>query len=152
MKVLIINIIIIFCSTILYCQSIDSLKNDIFTEIQKSETNSGKIKIYQEDRITGLVLKHIELNQNQNGFMGYRIQIYFGSGGVAKKKAEDMRDELEEIYPDVEAHIIYESPNFKLRVGDFRTKVEAYKFKIELSENYPSAFIVEDMIDFPILN
>lgn len=152
MKVLVINIIILFWTTILYCQSTDSTKTDIFTKLQMKESHSGNVKIYQEDRITGLVLKHIEINQKQNGFMGYRVQIYFGSGGEAKKKAGEIKKEIAELYPDVESHIIYESPNFKLRLGDFRTKVEAYKFKKELEDKYPSAFIVEDLIEFPKLN
>jgi len=152
MRFLIFNIIFFLNITFLYSQNTDIQKNDIFADLKKNDPNSGKIKIYQEERIGLLVNKHINVSQKQNGFMGYRVQVFFGSGGEAKKKALEIKSKISTAYPDIEAHIIYETPNFKLRLGDFRTKNEAYKFKKQLSEEYPSAFIVEDIIDLPKLN
>ena len=152
MKFLIFNILIFLYSTFLYSQNTEIQNNNIFADLQKIENHSGKIKIFQEERIEFLVSKHVNINQKQNGFMGYRVQIFFGSGGDAKKKALEIKSNVSTTYPDIEAHIIYETPNFKLRLGDFRTKNDAYKFKKQLSEEYPSAFIVEDIIDLPKLN
>lgn len=44
---------------------------------------------------------------------------------------------------------VFQTPNFKVRVGDFRTKVEATKFLLELKQDFPEAFIVEDKIKLP---
>jgi hypothetical protein len=48
-------------------------------------------------------------------------------------------------------HVKYISPNFRVRVGDFRTKNEALKLYREIKSNYPVAFIVADEIDFPLM-
>jgi hypothetical protein len=152
MKYLIIFILLFLNTSCLFCQETDKPDENIFQILQQKNIHSGKVKIYQDPGIESLVINHIRKNDKQNGFMGYRVQVYFGSGSDAKKKATEIKSDFSSKYPDFEAHIIYDTPNFKLRLGDFRTKNEAYKFKKELEEEYPSAFIVEDMIDFPKLN
>jgi hypothetical protein len=152
MKFILINIFFILSCSFLYSQEVVLQDDNIFNSIQKTGNNSGKVKIHQDQSIEDLVNSHIRLNEKQNGFLGYRVQVFFGSGGEAKKKAAEIKSGISSRYPDIKAHLIYETPNFKLRLGDFRSKNEAYKFKKELEEEYPSAFIVEDMIDFPKLN
>jgi hypothetical protein len=51
----------------------------------------------------------------------------------------------------VGAYIIYQQPNFKIRVGDFRTRLEAMKFLKELQLKYATAFIVRDDVKLPSL-
>jgi len=152
MKQILVFCIIFFVSFCVYGQDVVLQDDNIFQEIQKSGKNTGKVKIYQDQKIENLVLTHIRKNEKQDGFMGFRIQVFFGSGGEAKKKAQEIKNDISNKYPGVEAHLIYDSPNFKLRLGDFRTKNDAFKFKIELEQDYPSAFIVEDFVDFPKLN
>jgi hypothetical protein len=38
-----------------------------------------------------------------------------------------------------------------VRVGDFRTRLEAERFFIELKESFPDAFIVKDDVELPPL-
>ena len=54
-------------------------------------------------------------------------------------------------YPDYAVHIKYDAPNFKVRIGDFRTKNEALKLLKDIDRSYPMAFIVPDKINFPLL-
>lgn len=49
------------------------------------------------------------------------------------------------------AYLIWESPNYKIRVGDFRSKLDAEKFQRKIDELFPYAFIVRDNINFPSL-
>lgn len=124
---------------------------EIYKNLTSSKSGWGKVNLVQESRIEGIVSKHIEINQKAKGFPGYRVQIYFGSGSDAKSIANKIRSELNNQFPDMDSYLLYEAPYFKVRVGDFRNRNEAYKaFKL-LQESYPSAFVVEDLIGLPRL-
>ena len=124
-------------------------KNDIFSVLQDTNNHFGKVNIYQDDGIHLLVNKHIESNKKQKGIPGYRIQVYSGSGHSARRKAEEIESFFLETYPDVACYLSYYSPNFKVRVGDFRTKSEALKFKKEIALDFPNTYIIKDIIKFP---
>lgn len=83
---------------------------------------------------------------------GYRIQIYFDSGRTARESANETKAKFLSFFPDIEAHILYQSPFYKVRVGDFRTENEALKFSKKILRRFPQAYIVPDIIDFPELD
>ncbi len=112
---------------------------------QTSPTDTAKFKVVQDSRINSLLEKHIQIN-SKAPIKGYRVKIHFGSD---KSKAKEVKAKFISKFPDVPAYEKYDQPNFNIRVGDFRTKLEAYKFLKQLSADFPSAFIVQDDIDFP---
>jgi hypothetical protein len=125
---------------------------EIYQSLSASKSGWGKVTLLQESRIEGIVGKHIEINQKAKGFPGFRVQVYFGSGSDAKSIANKIRSELNNQYPDLDSYLIYEAPYFKVRVGDFRNRNEAYKAYKLVQDNYPGAFVVEDLIGLPRLN
>jgi hypothetical protein len=102
----------------------------------------------QDSLVNVLVKRHITLAAARQSMPGYRVQIHFGSQRV---EANDLRTDFLKSYPDVGAYIIYQQPNFKIRVGDFRTRLEAMKFLKELQLKYATAFIVRDDVKLPSL-
>jgi hypothetical protein len=94
---------------------------------------------------------HIQQNIKIDGIEGYRVEIFFSSDFDAFDKAKKKKVEFLSLYPDNTVHIKYDAPNFRVRVGDFRTKNEALKLHTEIKRNYPVAFIVADIIDFPLM-
>jgi hypothetical protein len=74
------------------------------------------------------------------------VQIYFGSNRQAayNAQAKFMYD-----YPDVPTYITYIEPNFKVQVGDFRTRLEAQKMQSELNGMFSSLFIIQTKINPP---
>lgn len=117
-----------------------------------SQTKSGNIELIQDARVEHLVQKHKLLNEKINGIPGYRIQIFSESGTNSKNKATKVKDDFQQNFSDQEIYLLFQEPNYKVRVGDFRTQLDAlgYLHKIQLS--YPNAFIVNDKINFPKLN
>jgi hypothetical protein len=105
--------------------------------------------VMQDDDVTWLVEKYNNQNQTKPIINGYRVQIYFDSGNQSKKKANDVKTQFLAKNPDIPCYLVYQSPNFKVRVGDFRTRYEAYKFYREIRNDFPSAYIVKDEINFP---
>lgn len=118
----------------------------IFQELSKHESGWGKVSIISQNSTENIIEKHINVNKKAKGVPGYRIQVYFGSGNDAKNQANKLRTELRNAFPSFEAYLVYEEPFFKVKVGDFRTKIEAYKLFKTIQLSYPSAFIVEDLV------
>lgn len=111
--------------------------------------NTGKITINQDDNISKLIQEHKTFNKNQSGIIGYRIHIFFDSGNNSKSKAYSIKSQFMAEYPDVEAYIVYQEPNYKVKVGDFRTRLEAQNFQNQISNEYKNAFIIKEMINLP---
>ena len=119
----------------------------------KNDTSSvlRELNINQDPRLEKMLNWHIEKNKKIDGIQGFRVEIFFSSELEAKEMAESKKVELLSIYPDYNVHIKFVAPNFRVRVGDFRTKNEALKLHKKIQGKYPSAFIVPDIIDFPLL-
>ena len=116
---------------------------------QDKDTGKGHVQIIQDEKVDLLVSKHIQINQNRKGEEGFRIQIFFDSGNNSKTKAESIYEGFKAKYPDVGAYLSFKSPNYKVRVGDFRTRLDAQRFLNEIIAEYPSAWIIADQINLP---
>lgn len=106
----------------------------------------GKIEITGDARVSRMVEKHVAFNDAVNTIPGYRIQIGSLSGSNSKQQAFVMKDRFKTSYPNVEVYIIFDEPNFKIKVGDFRTRLEAFAFLQEIRNSYPG-HIVQDQIN-----
>lgn len=113
------------------------------------EANEGKVELIQDEAIDKLMLKHVSINSENESIEGFRIQIHFGG---EREKAKAVKTKFLQQFPDVPAYEVYQQPNFKVRVGDFRTRLEAQKFMNELTSTFPSSFIVSDDIHLPKLD
>ena len=121
--------------------------NDVFKKIEMQ--SEGRITFSQSDSIHNLILKHIAYNKQKDGISGYRINIYRDLGTQARKESQEVRARFYEEFPDIPVYMKYDSPYFKVYVGDFRTKIEAIKKLKEISRIFPSAFVVPDHINYP---
>ncbi len=107
----------------------------------------AQTSIISQDSIANrLVEKQRKLNAVRQSMPGYRVQIYFGSD---RNHATEMKTEFLHLYPKIGAYVLYHQPNFKLRVGDFKSRLEALKFLKEIQADYNTAFIVQDDIKLP---
>jgi hypothetical protein len=94
------------------------------------------VQVLGNPELDTLVQRNIESNQITNGIQGYRVQIFFGSD---RKAANDARTQFLQLYPNTEAYLLYQQPNFKVRVGDFRTQPEAQALFKELLRHFEVA-------------
>jgi hypothetical protein len=116
---------------------------------QEVKNDSGNIRLIQDDKVDLLVSKHIQINQNRKGIDGFRIQIFFDSGNNSKTRAKSIYETFMAKYPNVGAYLTFKTPNYKVRVGDFRTKLDAQRFLNEILTDYPNAWIIDDQINLP---
>jgi SPOR domain len=122
---------------------------DIFTRLESRQPGQGSIHITQDVNIRNMVNLHLSQQKKINGIRGYRICIYLDSGQESNKKADLERAKFISRFEDIKSYKRFEYPYYKVYVGDFRTKSEAWRF-LKLMENvYPDAFIREDLVAFP---
>ena len=95
---------------------------------------NGNIKINQSNKLDSIIKLKKELNSK---IQNLRIQIYSGD----RENAEQIIEEFIEIYNDTKADVIYETPNYKVWVGNYYTQLEADKRLIEIRKKFRSAFI-----------
>lgn len=115
----------------------------------------GHLVLHQDPLVDTLLLRYSEviarLNENPDhkAIPGYRIQIFFDSGLNSSDRAESERSGFEARYPDIPAYITWKTPNYRVRVGDFRTRLEAEKALKRIIADYPNAWVIRDEINFP---
>jgi hypothetical protein len=81
--------------------------------------------------------------------MGYRVQVFYGSDR-REVFAEQLR--FKTAYPKINTYITYKEPNYYLRVGDFRTRLEAQRMMNELRPVFATLFIFREKINAPSLD
>lgn len=108
--------------------------------------------VFQDEKISFLLHAHREAMMNRLGMPGYRVHLYMDSGNRARLNTQHEQAGFEEKYPGQSAYIVYEEPYFKLRVGDFRTRLDARRFLEKIRRDYPAAYIVVDLINYPEIN
>lgn len=113
--------------------------------------NQGNISINSDPRIDELVKLHVAYNKAFPFMPGYRIQIFMESGNEALNQAEKVKKVFNEKYKNNNAYLIFVAPYYRVRVGDFRTRLEAEKFLQQIIRKYPNAWVIKDEINFPEL-
>ena len=116
--------------------------------IQAQSEGGQGIVIHQEPAIAKLVEKHKIISENFPKTDGYRVQIYSVSGVNSRERANQMKEEFLKKFPDDDVYIVYHSPSYKVRLGDFRTKLDALRYLQTIKAEYPFAFVVVDKIEF----
>ncbi len=82
----------------------------------------------------------------QKQILGYRVQICFDSD---KNLVDQMRAKFISQYPKIDTYITFDAPNFNLKVGDFRTQIEAEKLKEKIIADYSITIIHKELINLP---
>ena len=95
-----------------------------------------------------LVEHHRKIGALKNSMPGYRVQVFFGS---ERQKAQEVKSQTTALYTDLGVYLVYQQPNFKVRIGDFKTRLDATRALREIQLNFPGAFIVPDEVKLPEL-
>lgn len=75
--------------------------------------------------------------------MGFRVQIYSGANR-SEAYAEQAR--FKTLYKDIDTYISYEEPNYRVKVGDFRSRGDAQNLMQSLRKQFNNVFIFTEEI------
>lgn len=109
------------------------------------------VTVFQTDEVRESVYRRIGENDVSN-FNGYRIRIYFDNSQHAREESSSVMYRFKLKYPEMSAYRTFDSPNFKVTVGDFRTRSEALSALKSIQADFRSAFIVREKFKYPALS
>ena len=124
-----------------------SLRAQNYEFFEEKKDSLGVVTIIQDERIDQLLKTDSIINSQKKSFTGYRIQIFFG-GSTDREKAFEIKKEFLELFPEERAYVVYTAPDFRVRVGNFRTKLESIELYKACSEYYPNCYPVKTEIMF----
>ncbi len=113
-----------------------------------SIAQNENIETIKDPRIDALVKKQGEVIPPATvpQMTGYRIQLFFD---IDKKAVDEARSKFIGKYPKIDTYVLYNAPNYFLKVGNFRTQMEAEKIKKTIDNDFPTNFIVKELINLP---
>jgi hypothetical protein len=105
--------------------------------------STGSVTMHDEAGANALVERYIYFNKEHNQLPGYRIQV------IASPKLQDIKDAKSTFLNRYayKATIVFEAPNYKLRIGNYQNRFEANRDLQEILTDYPNAFICKDLIN-----
>ena len=113
------------------------------------ESDSVKIinhEIHMQKGIKQLLQKNQQIHYKKGGIGGFCIQIYSGN---SKEECQKIKSQVMMRFPEITSvHYERVSPNWKVRIGKCRTKLEAKKLQSIIRKVYPDSYIIE--INVPI--
>lgn len=111
-------------------------------------SQSGNVEIIKDARIDALVKKQgmVIPPATSPQITGYRVQLFFDSD---RKLVDEARSKFIAAYPKVDSYVVFTAPNYVLKVGDFRSELEAERIKDNLFKDFPTSFIVKELVNLP---
>ncbi len=70
-----------------------------------------------------------------------RVQVF---QAIARDKVFEAKAQFSARYPGIQTFVTYASPNFRLRVGEFSSQQEAFKFMQQVKPHFPMSFVIEE--------
>jgi len=113
-----------------------------------SFSQNNEVEIIKDSRIDLLVRKQGEIIPPATvpQIIGFRIQLFFDT---EKTAVDEARSKFISMFPKVDTYIVYSAPNYFLKVGNFRTHLEAEKIKITVDKEFPTNYIIKELINLP---
>ncbi len=99
-------------------------------------SQKGQINIEQDQKINELISLYKSSHEDSEY---YRIQVGFGSFS----KAQNIKSNVEQDFPQLPSKIDFDSPTYRVRLGRFKTKLEAERKFMEVRIKYPDAMLLK---------
>lgn len=118
-----------------------------------AQTDSNTVVVNKDSRIDLLVRKQMEINEEttretRRNIPGYRIQVVNSADRNAVYAA---KTKVYQQFPELKLYLMYQSPNYKLKAGNFRTQDEAEEYSKQLSKLFPSGvYVIRDTIEVKV--
>jgi hypothetical protein len=112
--------------------------------------DSATVTVHKDPRIDLLVQKQIDINEEttrdtRRTMNGFRILVINSND---RNKVFAAKARIYQSYPELKPYLMYLPPNYKLKVGNFKTKEEAEEYRKELARDFPAGLhVIRDIIE-----
>jgi len=115
-----------------------------------AQSDTAILIIHKDPRIDLLIKKQIQINEettreSRRNIPGFRIEVI---NSRDRDKVFAVKTKIYQEYPELKPYLLYQAPNYKLKVGNFKTQEEAEPYFQQLSKLFPTGvYIVHDIIE-----
>jgi hypothetical protein len=110
------------------------------------------VTVNKDPRFDEMAAKQAEINRHAlrtgtRRVSGFRLQV---ANTQNREEANAVKAELLRRFPDQKSYLLYQSPNFRVRIGNFLTQREAFPLRKAISALYPKSgiYIVPDVVEY----
>ena len=117
--------------------------------LAQTDTTSPVV-VVKDPRVDLLIRKQIEINEettkeSRKNMPGFRIQVI---NTTDRNKVFAAKAKVYQEFPDLKPYLLYQAPNYKLKVGNFKTQEEAEEIQRQLERLFPSGtYVIRDIIE-----
>lgn len=140
----------------------------IIDELNSSRWGQGNIKVMQDEAIQNILgvrqvtvidttktLGVIDPMVNFTKVRGFKIQVFSGNNQQrSKREAESKQAQVKSAFPELETVVSFQSPFWRLRVGNFTSRADADAVLREMKKTFPAfgreMYIVPDVVKKPV--
>jgi len=111
---------------------------------------TASVIVHKDPRVDILVKKQSSINTavkkaSARSMRGYRLMVVNTN---KRNEAIDAKTKIYTYFPELKAYLSYQSPYFKLKAGNFKTRDEAEKYRKMMTTMFPKGvFILNDIIE-----
>jgi hypothetical protein len=116
-------------------------------------SDSGSVVVHRDPRLDLLIKKQSQINEetsrdSRKSGKGFRLMI------INTNKRDEALAAKAKVYshfPELKAYLSYQSPYFKLKVGNFKDRKDAEAYQNKLNIYFPKGvFIMNDIIEMKL--
>lgn len=126
MRILTIKTSLIYCLTI-----------SLFTQISTAQQLNTNLK--QDPKFEQLLSEKQKINTSITVNERYKIQVFSGNSDSARKALNSCKQE----FPTLDGTIVFSTPNYKVWIGNFRSRIEAEHYMVDLKKKYPNLLLLK---------
>ncbi|HLX92214.1 MAG TPA: SPOR domain-containing protein [Puia sp.] len=118
--------------------------------IQAAKSQSNSVIVEKDPLLDSLIAKQIQINEattreSRRNVPGYRILVITSPD---RAKIFAAKAQIYQQYPELQPYILYQIPNYKLKIGNFKTQADAQQYMDKMAKLYPSGvYIIHDIIE-----
>ncbi|CAM3900305.1 DUF3627 domain-containing protein [Flavobacterium sinopsychrotolerans] len=103
-----------------------------------TSAQDANITVKQDSKFEQLLNEKRKTNVSNTVNDRYKIQIFSGDSEKAKNTLNQFRQE----FSDLDGTIIFFTPNYKVWVGNFKTRIKAERNLIEIRKSYSNVHLI----------
>lgn len=104
-----------------------------------SNAQTQKNNLITESKIKNILLEKQKINTALISKERYKIQIFNGDFEKSKKVIYQFKED----FNDIDATIVFKTPNYKVYVGSFKTRMEAERNLVEIKKKYKNVLLIK---------
>ncbi|WP_294819737.1 SPOR domain-containing protein [uncultured Flavobacterium sp.] len=105
----------------------------------KSYAQENTVTIVQDSKFEQLLAEKRRINASITVNEKYKVQVFYGDNDKARKTLSEFKKEFKAL----DGTIVFESPTYKVWVGNFKSRFEAEKNLVEIRKKYPYALLIK---------